>query len=225
MLSSGPLRSARRIEPEFLDHAPPEQAERSLDDLIRINRFFGGHAVLRRTLARILDRNEAFSMLDVGAGSGDMGVALREKYPRAAVTSLDYRFSHVMRAPAPRVGGDAFRLPFRPRSFDLVHCSLFLHHFRNRQIIDLLRGFGAIARRFVVITDLERHRIPYLTVPATRFVFRWHPITLHDAPISVAAGFRAHELHHLASVAGLRNIAVQPYRPAFRIALTAEPPD
>src|SRR3712207_5452602 len=84
MLSSAPLLGARVIRPEKLDDTPPAQARRSLRDLVRINTVFGGHAVLKRTLASVLDRHESFTMLDVGAASGDMGACVRRWYPGAA---------------------------------------------------------------------------------------------------------------------------------------------
>lgn len=223
MLPSHALRSVRRIEPEILDHTPLEEARRSLGDLVRINRLLGGHEVLRKTLAKVVDESSTFTMLDVGAASGDMGRAVRERYPGALVTSLDYRADHLIEAADPRVAADAFHLPFRPKSFDIVHCSLFLHHFRFRQVVELLRAFGELARRHLVVTDLERHWLPRLALPATRWIFHWDPITLHDGPISVSAGFRPSELRHIAEVAGLRDIEVRRHRPAFRLALIARP--
>ncbi|HET8549206.1 MAG TPA: methyltransferase domain-containing protein [Bryobacteraceae bacterium] len=219
MLSSGPLLRGRRIEPEILDDTPPDQSRGSLGDLVRINRVFGGHAVLKRTLSTVLRAGEMFTMLDVGAASGDVGARVRRWYPRATVTSLDYRVHHLAGALPPRVCADAFVLPFRQRSFDIVHCSLFLHHFEDERIIGLLRSFGRVARRFVAVTDLERHPLAYYAVPLTRWLFRWDPITLHDAPISVAAGFHVPELRRLAEAAGARVISIRTYRPAFRVAL------
>jgi hypothetical protein len=213
------LLSIRRIQPEWLDDTPPAEARRSVRDLVRINAVFGGHAVLQRTLARVLRSDDAFSMLDVGAASGDMGSHVMRWYPRARVTSLDYRADHLAEAPMPRVVGDAFALPLRERSVDLVHCSLFLHHFEDAQVIELLRVFGSLARRFVVVTDLERHPLAYYALPLTRWLFRWDPITMHDGPISVAAGFRPHELGALAESAGGRVISLRRHRPAFRIAM------
>jgi SAM-dependent methyltransferase len=219
MLSSAPLLSARRIEPEWLDDTPPAEARRSLRDIVRINTVFGGHAVLKRTLARVLAPGEPFTMLDVGAASGDMGACVRRWYPRALVTSLDYRLHHLAPAPAPRVAADAFAMPFRARTFDLVHCSLFLHHFADDRVVELLRTFGALARRFVVVTDLERHPLAWYALPLTRWLFRWDPITLHDGPVSVAAAFRPGELRRLAEAAGGAVMCERAYRPAFRIAM------
>jgi SAM-dependent methyltransferase len=120
-----------------------------------------------------------------------------------------------------RVAGDAFRLPFRPASFDYVFCSLFLHHFPNEKVIELLRNFGDVARKAVLVIDLERHPIPYYFIAWSRPLLGWDPVTVHDGAISVEAAFRRKELEDLAQQAGLRNPRARVFRPAFRIALAA----
>jgi len=214
----------RLILPELLDTLPPEQARASLADLVRINRRWGGHSTLRRLLRGTVPDTHAFTVLDVGAASGDMGACIQRWYPRAKVFSLDYVESHLSGAMGRKVVADAFRLPFRPASFDYVFCSLFLHHFENQQVVSLLRSFGAVARRAVLVIDLERHPIPYYFIAWTRPLLGWDPVTVHDGAISVEAAFRPRELAGLARQAGLRNVRAQAFRPAFRIALFGEPP-
>src|SRR5579872_6270856 len=116
----------RYIRPELLDDSPIEEKRASLHDLTKINRYLGGYAALRRLLADVVSRGEAFSVLDVGAASGDVGGKIRSWYPCASVTSFDYRIEHVAQAPGQKVVGDAFQLPFAPKSFDHVLSSLFL---------------------------------------------------------------------------------------------------
>ena len=221
----------RVLKPELLDSLPEEQARASLADLVRINRNWGGHSTIRRLLAAAVKPKEAkpneakpgetFSLLDVGAASGDMGECVRALYPAARITSLDYRASHLRKNPGPSVVGDAFALPFRASSFDFVFSSLFLHHFTDAQIVELLRDFGRVARRGVLMIDLERNPIAYLFLPWTRWLLGWDPITVHDGKISVEAAFRPSELTSLAEAAGLRGARARAYWPAFRIALWA----
>ncbi len=212
--------SRRVIEPELLDHLPPEQARPNLADLVRINRQFGGHSVLRKTLRQIAHLPPVPTFLDVGAASGDSGRVIRELFPRAAITSLDYNATNLEQAPCPKLIADAFHLPFAPASFDYVLCSLFLHHFQNAEVTELLRAFYAVAKRGLVVCDLERHILPYLFLPATRHLFRWNKITVHDGLKSVRAAFRAQELLRLAEAAGIK-ASVLTYRPAFRLAMVA----
>jgi SAM-dependent methyltransferase len=211
----------RVIERELLDDLPPEQARNSLADLVRLNRDFGGYSSLQKLLDRATSPDESFSMLDVGSASGDMARRVAELRPRARVTVLDYIPHHLHGAPSPRVAADAFQLPFPAKSFDFVFSSLFLHHFTNERLATMLAGFRAVARRAVLAVDLERRMIPYYFVPATRAFLRWDPITAHDAPVSVAAGFRAAELAQLARAAGFSQADVRTHGFAYRVTLYA----
>lgn len=210
----------RVLKPELLDTLPEAEARASLNDLTRINRHWGGHSTLRHLLQENVEG--AFTLLDVGAASGDMGERISEWYPQARVTSLDRIPCHLSKAPSPKVAADAFALPFKPKSFDYVFCSLFLHHFTDEEIVMLLRGFGGIAKRKVLVIDLERNPAAYYFLPLTRWIFGWDPVTVNDGAISVEAAFRSRELEDLARRAGLKNPKVRTYRPAFRIAIAVD---
>jgi SAM-dependent methyltransferase len=211
----------RRIVPELLDQAPDDEAAASLQDLVKINRYLGGYLTLRSLMARVAPRGDRFSLLDVGAATGDMGAKIRTWYPKVEVTCFDYKFSHVATAPGLRVVGDAFSLPFAPASFDFVFSSLFLHHFDDDAIVQLLSEFRLLARKAVLTIDLERGPFAYRFIPRTRWLFGWAPITLHDAPASVASAFEAAELAALAERAGLINPEVRVHRPWARLSLAA----
>ena len=182
-----PIGHERIIVPELLDDASPELARDNLRDLVRINRYLGGHAILRRIMADFARPQDCFSMLDVGAASGDMGAVLLRSYPRATVTSLDRKCVHLENAAHPKLAADAFLLPFAARSFDFVFSSLFLHHFTDDQVVELFRNFHTVARRAVLAIDLERGPLAYRFIPATKWLFGWHDISLYDGPVSVRA--------------------------------------
>jgi SAM-dependent methyltransferase len=205
----------------MLDHAPPDVARASLRDLARVNRYLGGYYVLGRLFSRVVRPGASFSVLDIGAASGDMGAAIRRRYPGAQVTSLDYKGEHLVQAADPKVVADAFRLPFRPASFDFVFSSLFLHHFTNEQVVELFRSFRCLARRAVLAIDLDRGPLAYYFLPSTRWLFGWHDITISDGQISVAAALKKDELLALAVRAGLGNASVRVHRPWSRLSLVA----
>jgi SAM-dependent methyltransferase len=211
----------RVLKPELLDTLPPEEARESLADLVRVNKYWGGHSTLRKLVDDVIPLGEPFTLLDVGAASGDMGRHVREYRPQVQVTSLDYIESHLEACADPRVAGDAFALPFAPRSFDYVFSSLFLHHFTDDQVVELLAAFGRVARKQVLMIDLWRHPVPYYFISRTRWLFGWHPVTVYDGAISVEAAFRPRELADLARRAGLASPQTRTFVPAFRIALAA----
>ena len=211
----------RVILPERLDHTEPAAARNSLNDLIRINRYLGGYHVLRRIFSEVVRSDERFSVLDVGAASGDMGAELRRAFRDAEVTSFDYKADHLALAGSPKVVGDAFRLPFRDHSFDVVFSSLFLHHFPDEQAVELLANFARVARRAVLAIDLDRGPLGYYFLPMTKWLFGWDAITLYDGPLSVQAAFKRDELLVLARKAGLENAVTRTHRPWGRVSLVA----
>ncbi len=212
----------RLILPELLDHAPPEIARENLADLVRINSRFGGHSTIRQLISNALDAAGESSLLDVGAASGDTARLISGLYPGARVTNLDQSPVNLQSASHPKLIADAFHLPFGPRSFDYVLSSLFLHHFEDEQVVRLLADMYRVSRRGILITDLERHILPYIFLPLSRPLFKWGDITVHDGIRSVRAAFTAAELGRLATHAGIPKPIVKSHRPAFRLTLRAE---
>jgi SAM-dependent methyltransferase len=211
----------RVILPEVMDTLPYEEARSNLRDLVELNRRWGGHSTLRALLGEVAKPEDAFSLLDVGAASGDVGERIREWYPKARVVSMDLLASHLTECLQPKVVGDAFALPFRKKTFDFIFCSQFLHHFPDEEVVNLLRRFGQLARRAVLVVDLERHPLPYYFLPLTRTILKWGDITVADGRISVEAAFKARELELLATRAGLKRAVAKSHRPAFRVSLAA----
>ena len=192
----------RLIKTQLLGTTSPEDARRSLADIAWLNRWMGGHMVIRKMLSETVKPCEAFSLLDVGAASGDSGRGILKSFPGA-----------------PRVVGDAFALPFTDGGFDYVFSSLFLHHFSEAEAVTLLREFGRVAKRGVMVCDVERHWLALWFLPLTRWLFRWHWVTMHDGPVSVRSAFTAGELAGLGREAGLKDLAVRRHRPAFRLTM------
>jgi SAM-dependent methyltransferase len=214
-------RGGRVLRPELLESAGPALADQNLRDIARINSWFGGHRVLLRVLKDLAPPRKQFSVLDVGAGSGDMAECIRRHFHDAMVVSLDHRSFNLRNAPGPRVAADAFQLPFCPKAFDFVLCSSVLHHFSDCEVIELIAELRRFARRALIVLDLERHPLPYHFLPMTRRLFGWSALTVHDGPISVAASFRPEELAHLADVAVASPVIVRRHWPWFRISIVA----
>jgi len=148
-----------------------------------------------------------------------MGTCIRSRFRNATVVSLDHRSLHLRNAQRPRVVADAFELPFLPNAFDFVLCSSVLHHFPDPQVIELIAELRRVARRALIVLDLERHQLAYDFLPLTKNLFAWSALTVHDGPVSVAAGFRPTELAQLARAAGVNGAAVRRHWPWFRISL------
>jgi 2-polyprenyl-3-methyl-5-hydroxy-6-metoxy-1,4-benzoquinol methylase len=97
--------------------------------------------------------------------------------------------------------------------FDVVLCSLFLHHQSEEQAVALLRQMARCARELVLINDLVRSGAGYrLACLGTRLLTR-SPVVHVDGPRSVAAAFTLSEAGELAERAGLHGARVEPRWP------------
>ncbi len=211
------------------DQGTPLEIAQSLDDLWRINRWLGGVSSSLRLLGHFFKRTGAHPVriLDVGSGDARLARLLRRELLRQSIRAeffvLDRRFTH-LEFGSPAVGGlipvvaDVLALPFSERSFEVVLCNLFLHHFSGSMAQELLRRLAAVASEAVLINDLERNLLPYLFI---RFAtsFTRSRITRHDAPASVRQAYTHDELASLAAAAGFCDFDVERLLP-FRLGLT-----
>jgi SAM-dependent methyltransferase len=227
----GPDLRVRARTPELMDRDGWEEREIELMyvEMARINRWLGGHAVSLGHLRSPPDGGgPPASVLDVGAGAADLAAALVRDSASGgpSVVALDLHPSACRvarrvteRLPAVRVvAADAFRLPFAERSFDLVHCALFLHHFHEREIGRLLGEMLRVSRRGVLVNDLHRHPVAYHGIRLLTRLFARSRLVRADAPLSVRRGFLPGELETLAEREGLRSCRLTRHW-AYRLAL------
>ena len=223
---------------ELMDEPGVDRGElsTSLRDLRGVNRWLGGTRVVLHHLAELVARHpgESFTVLDVATGSADIPLSVacwaRERGLRAEVTATDMHDGtlalareHTAGDPDVRVErADALALPYPDGAFDFALCSTALHHFEGEDAVRVLRELHRVARRGVVVNDLRRSRPALLgarLLAAT--VWRRHPVTRHDGPLSVRRAFTPAELLDLARRAGMEGARVHTHLP-FRLALVAE---
>lgn len=212
----------RSLEPELLDREipPPELLARVLGYLRFVNRRLGGLALFVRFFERIRD---PVTVLDVGAGNGDLVRDLAARLPQIRPVALDR--SEAMLASGgrevARVRGDALRLPFREGGVDYVISNLFLHHLSDEEAVAALRECGRVARRGLLINDLRRAWGGYVWI---RLFTLWaNPYVKVDGPLSVRRAFTPEEIRTLARRAGLDWVRVE-RAPYFRWVLIGEKP-
>ena len=192
-----PALRERILEQEMLDTVGDEEAAFNLNDIARINRLTGARGELLRQLKSRFNANDSFHFLDVGAASGDLARAVQNTFPRAKIYCLDLQYRNLAHAPNYKVQADAFLLPFSSNAIEVVHCSLFLHHFSIEQTQALVLEMWRVSSNLVLIQDLHRHWLAYYFLPATKLLLNWGSITVEDGMKSVAAGWRREELQEL----------------------------
>ena len=224
----------RATKPERIDTGDytDEEYNTFLREIRFINQRLGDRSALEKALLSEIstqDINE-FSVLDVGAGSGELlsviadfahengrhcqlvGLDLNE------LSSLEIAKESENYSEMSAVRGDAFRLPFGDGAFDYAICSLFTHHLTDEQVPRVLREMARVARRGIIVIDLERNAMAWFLFNLFCLAYRISPLVRQDGSLSIKKGFREGELKALAKKAGLPNVSVQRHAP-YRVVL------
>lgn len=232
----------RNRQPELMDQ--PGLDERlhanALQSLSRINWISRTSAMIWkpiRQLARETQGARPVRILDVACGGGDVAVGLARRAAQSGVSvnvdgcdinpvAIAHARERAQRAGFMNVGffqHDALERPL-PDGYDVVTCSLFLHHLENQDAESMLRSMGAAAGRLVVASDLRRNKFAYaMTWIACRVLTR-SPIVRVDGPLSVAAAFTVAEAQALAERAGLAGANFTRYFPERFLLVWRKPP-
>src|SRR5919106_574491 len=76
-----------------------------------------------------------------------------------------------------------------PTGFDVVTCSLFLHHLSADEGIALLANMENAARRLVLVNDLARSPFNFVSVWLACRLLTRSPVVRFDGPASVRSAF------------------------------------
>ena len=232
------LAPPRRFDPncpELIDQPGIDRAlvREELELLENINQRFGGHSLVLHYVRRLLDSAPAAapSILDLGTGSADIPRAIAgsfRKFQRpVSITVVDSNPGVLSCAKESCRGWpeihleqhDLRTLPYAAESYDLVLCSLALHHFTSADAIIILRRMQQIARVGYIVNDLRRNwSAIWMTNLLARTVFR-SPIFRQDASQSCRAAFTIRELRTMGREAGLRNFRINRHQAGFRMVL------
>ena len=196
----------RNVQPEILDTLSPgdPRAIRSRRDLRRINWWMRHHAIMSQALGKNLSAPPK-TITELGAGDGDFLLRLAQKLPvektftevRATLLDLQPTVSALTLEAFEQLGWcasatvtDVFDWP--PTACDLVIVNLFLHHFEDPQLAELLRLISERTNLFIAL-EPRRARWP-LFCSRLLWLIGCNDVTRHDAVVSVRAGFSGDEL-------------------------------
>lgn len=209
----------RSPDMEILDdnvHDPGELAE-NFRDIRRVNHLLGGTSVILRQLPWLLDAvpaTQSISILDLATGTADIPLAIvrwAKRHDRTVQVTASDVSDQILSIARDETRGhpeitierhDARSVPLPDNQFDLVICSLSLHHFTPEDAVQVLREMRRLARHGIILNDLYRTRAGYaLTWIAARVTTR-NRLTRNDAPLSVLRAYSPDELRDLLRQAG-----------------------
>jgi 2-polyprenyl-3-methyl-5-hydroxy-6-metoxy-1,4-benzoquinol methylase len=212
----------------------PQLHRDALRGLERINTISATVPVIWAPVADLWRRQgTGLSLLDVACGAGDVAIGVarraRQEGVKLVVEGCDISPTAIThaRASAERADvdvrffeHDVMKVPFG-RAYDVVVCSLFLHHLDEHEAVRLLRTLGTTARWLVIVSDLDRSRLGLvLAWLGTRLLSR-SPVVHVDSLRSVRAAFTRAEAATLAARADLPSWSLTSHWPC-RWRLVAE---
>ena len=205
-----------------------EQLHRkALRGLRRVNWFSGSSGILWsaiRDLARQVEKRP-LRVLDIACGGGDVTVAIADRGKRHGIEmqvdgcDISHVAVHHARQQAVQRRSsvcffelDALTDPL-PDNYDVLMCSLFLHHLEEVDAVELLRRMSVATRHLMLVNDLRRTRWGYwLARWGSRILTRSH-IVHTDGPLSVSAAFTTEETLQLASQANIQHATLSQHWP------------
>ena len=207
--------SHRSSEMEIMDDFTMEGVliRDTLDKIEIINRFLGGNTVTIKGLKKILknqSKNKTITIVDLGCGNGDI---LRDiaKFGRknnysfkligidANLAAINYakelskEYSELSFKTIDILSED-----FKKESYDIVLCTLFLHHFKNEELISFLKTTIEKATIGVVVNDLHRHKLAYYLFKLIGFFIK-NKMVRQDGLISVLRAFKRKDLENIST--------------------------
>jgi len=185
----------------------------TLDKLEKINRWLGGNKVTVNGLKALLKnhpKEQKITIVDIGCGHGDI---LRDvaKFGRkegykfkligvdANSAAIDYANELSMEYPELSFKTqDIFSKDFKSETFDVVIAILFLHHFKEEQLVSFLKNTIKQTKIGMVVNDLHRHTLAYYLFLLLS-IFISNKMIIEDGLTSVLRGFKRDDLEKISS--------------------------
>ncbi|MEP6847765.1 MAG: methyltransferase domain-containing protein [Acidobacteriota bacterium] len=223
---------SQKLERMDIGDYTPEEYERFLKDIAYINRNLGDNAAIEKTLLAEIERLDLkeFSVLDLGAGSGEMLRFIAEFAKRtgrrAHLVGLDLHSQSLQRMLRESAAfkvidpllADALQLPFGDNAFDFTISSLFTHHLKDDQVVAVFREMDRVSRRGIFSIDLHRHPMAWILYRLFCWSHRISPMVRQDGSLSILRSFKPDELLDLGRRASLENLNVESHAP-YRLVL------
>ncbi len=231
-------RQSELMDDPALDEASHRHALTSLGRINWLSRSDKAVWKLLKSLAASSTPDRSLKILDIAAGGGDLAIRLSNLAQRDGVslkidccdispTALQFATDQAAASNRDDIRffqSDALNEPFPQPNYDVVMCSLFLHHLNEGDAIRLLQRMKQTATQLVLVDDLRRTKFGYwLAWLGCRILTRCHVVHV-DGPMSVEGAFTTKEAKSIAEQAGLTNANLK-HRWPQRFLMTWRPED
>ena len=202
----------------------------ALDKIASINKLLGGNNVTLqgvKELIRDTDQTKRIRIVDVGCGNGDMlrtlaDFAKRKKlnFELYGIDANAYTIAHAKTlsshyANISYIVADIFDPETLKNPYDIILCTLTLHHFQDNELLKLMNEFKKAANLGIVINDLHRSKLAYTLFKAICFLFRLNDMSREDGLTSILRGFKKDDLIRYAKQLNMKQSTIN-WKWAFR---------
>lgn len=222
----------RTDKPEIMDDFSMEGdvLRDALDKIAKINQLLGGNQLTLRGIQELMTTittPKELTIIDVGCGNGDMlrtiadfGLKNDLEFKLIGIDANAFTINHARKLSKyyPNITylcKDIFDEPFSKLKYDIVLCTLTLHHFKEDEIMKLMTLFYANSTIGIVINDLHRSAVAYRLFQALCWVFRLNEMSREDGLTSILRGFKKEELIRFSENLHFSNYKIQ-WKWAFR---------
>ncbi len=207
----------------------------TLDKLSGINKWLGGNRTTLNALKKLIDKlplKEEIFIIDVGCGNGDLlrliadfGRKYNRNFKLIGVDANEFAIEYARELSRDYQeiayhSQNIFSEEFSNLNYDLVLLNLFLHHFKENEIIQLISAMTSKARIGVIVNDLHRNALAY-------YLFKLLCMTISNSMVrddgltSILRGFKRVDLIRYSHKLKLRNYVIH-WKWAFRYLWTID---
>ncbi|AFL82164.1 methyltransferase family protein [Aequorivita sublithincola DSM 14238] len=206
----------RSIQAEIMDDLDfqGEEMKHLLDDLKNVNKWLGGNSITIDGLKELLKNHpndKILTILDIGCGDGEL---LRKCTDFGKKNNFNFKcigidFNQNILEIAENRSSNYPNLTFKKvdvfleeeliPNCDIALCTLFLHHFSNEQIENLLKTILKKTEIGLIVNDLQRSKQAFFLFKIVSKLFLKTKTARHDGLVSIARGFKKNELEAIST--------------------------
>jgi len=222
----------RTEETEIMDDflLEGDELREALDKIAKINQLLGGNKLTLEGLKEILPqnhKNNLITIVDIGCGNGDMlrkiadfGIQHNYNFKLIGIDANAYTVNHARNLSSNYdnisfLCEDIFSMIEEKMNCDIIVCTLTLHHFKELEIITILKVFKKCAKLGIIINDLQRNAVAYRLFQLLCVTFALNKMSREDGLTSILRGFKKEELVAFSNKLNFKKYSIQ-WKWAFR---------
>lgn len=223
----------RSYKKELLDRTdiPFSDICKNMQELNFINSTLGGHKITIKGFKQLLGNNKQLTLCEIGCGGGNNLFAIKKWAVKRNInvhymgidindSCISYARTNAQADDIEFITSDYKSLAFEDKP-DIIFCSLFTHHFAEKELTEMMKWMEQNASIGFFINDLHRHRLAYFLILLLTRLFSKSYLVKNDAPLSVLRGFKKTEWKSILQSAGIMKYSIH-WQWAFRHLIIVE---